>query len=281
MRERIEPISRVICMALGVLLLFQLVRVVARPNPLRQLAIPTVPTLSAAPDGESPGKATNAPRGGVAIAPGPQQPSKATNAPAGSVAIAPEPQSPSKATNAPSHPSSLSHQSHPEGQSAPKATNAPTGAVATASGPQSPTKTTNAPTGGVAVAAAPPGNPRFPGQMPGGPNRPGGPPGMGQPVLPPAAQARVDRIVQSEIFGPVPKPPPMALLGIAGRDAFLRGPDGQTGLVKEGDALGGLKLLKIGTNRVLVEQDGQTKELTVFSGFGSETLLPKGKENPQ
>ena len=237
MREHIDPVARVICIALGLLLLFQLVSMVARPNPLRRLAIPALPTLSAAPDGESPGKAINAPPGGVAMAAGTPSPSKATNA--------------------------------------------PTGGVIVATGTPSPSKATNAPTGGVAVATGPPGNPRGPGQMPGGPNRPGGPPGMGEPKLPPAAQARVDRIVQSEIFGPIPKPPPMALLGIAGRDAFLRGPNGQTGLVREGDALGGLKLLKIGTNRVLVEQDGQTQELTVFSGFGSETLLPKGKENPQ
>ncbi len=104
---------------------------------------------------------------------------------------------------------------------------------------------------------------------------------MGAPTLPPTDQARVDRIVQSEIFGVIPKPPPMALLGIAGKDAFLRGPNGQTGLVKEGGEMGGLKLIRIGTNRVLVEHEGQTKELTVFSGFGSETLLPKGKETPQ
>ena len=57
---------------------------------------------------------------------------------------------------------------------------------------------------------------------------------------------------------------PMALLGIADDDAFLRGPDGQTGMVKEGGELGGIKLLRIGINRVLIEQDGEKKELTVF-----------------
>jgi hypothetical protein len=100
--------------------------------------------------------------------------------------------------------------------------------------------------------------------------------------LPPAVQARVDRITQSEILGAVVRPLPMALLGIAGRDAFLRAPNGQTGLIKEGEELGGIKLLRIGTNRVLIEHEQQQKELTVFSGFGSETLLPKatGKANP-
>jgi hypothetical protein len=99
--------------------------------------------------------------------------------------------------------------------------------------------------------------------------------------LPPAISARIDRITQSEILGPIIRPLPMALLGIAGQDAFLRAPNGQTGLLKEGEELAGVKMLRIGTNRVLIEHEGQQKELSVFSGFGSETLLPKQKENPK
>ena len=64
-------------------------------------------------------------------------------------------------------------------------------------------------------------------------------------------------------------------------NVILRAPNGQTGLLREGEELGGVKLLRIGTNRVLVEHEQQQKELTVFSGFGSETLLPKGKANRQ
>lgn len=99
--------------------------------------------------------------------------------------------------------------------------------------------------------------------------------------LPPAIQARVDKITQSEILAPVMRPLPMALLGIAGRSAFLRSSNGQTGVVKEGDEVGGLKLLKIGINRVLVEENGEKKELMVFSGLGGESLLPKEKEQKQ
>jgi hypothetical protein len=99
--------------------------------------------------------------------------------------------------------------------------------------------------------------------------------------LPPAISARIDRVTQSEILGPIIRPLPMALLGIAGQDAFLRAPNGQTGLLKEGEELAGVKLLRIGTNRVLIEHEGQQKELSVFSGFGSESLLPKQKENPK
>ena len=107
----------------------------------------------------------------------------------------------------------------------------------------------------------------------------GGPPGMAP--FAPVIQARIDRIIESEILGPVPRPIPMGLLGIAGKFAFLRAPSGQTDLMIEGGEMGGIKLLRIGTNRVLVEHEGQQKELTIFSGFGSESLLPKGKDNPQ
>jgi hypothetical protein len=102
---------------------------------------------------------------------------------------------------------------------------------------------------------------------------------MTAPELPLAIRARVDRITDSEILGPVMRPLPMALLGIAGNVAFLRAANGQTGVVKEGDNLGGLKLLQIGTNRVLVEEDGQKQELTIFSGYGGESLLHKQKDN--
>lgn len=97
--------------------------------------------------------------------------------------------------------------------------------------------------------------------------------------LPPAVQARITRITDSEILGPVMHPMPMALLGIAGDCAFLRSDSGQTGLVKEGDLLADLKLLRIGVNRVLVEQAGQKKELTIFSGYGGDSLLPNDSTN--
>jgi len=92
------------------------------------------------------------------------------------------------------------------------------------------------------------------------------------------AQARIARITDSEILGPVIRPPPMALLGIAGDTAFFRSPEGETGLLKEGDTLGGVKLLRIGTNRILIQQDGTNKELTIFEGYGGESLLPKEQE---
>lgn len=64
-----------------------------------------------------------------------------------------------------------------------------------------------------------------------------GRPGAGA-MLPPEIQARVDRVIQSEILGMIMRPPPMALLGIVGNDVLLRGPNGMSGLVREGGELG-------------------------------------------
>jgi hypothetical protein len=148
---------------------------------------------------------------------------------------------------------------------------APALASAKTQPPPAPKPATNAP-------AAP--RPGPPAQF--APPGPFGMRGMGamppQPPLPADIQARIDRVTQSEILAPIQRPMPMALLGIAGRDVFLRASNGQTGLVREGGELGGVKVLKIGTNRVLVEQDGRQQELMIFSGFGGESLLPQGKD---
>jgi hypothetical protein len=128
---------------------------------------------------------------------------------------------------------------------------------------------TNAMAGKTNVANATAPNAR----MAGGSRRGSG--GAPQMNLPPDVQAMVDKIRQSQLLGPDIKPPPMALMGIAGKYVFLRGPNGQTGIIREGEELGGVKLLRIGTNRVIVEHEGQQKELMIFSGFGSETLLEK------
>jgi len=108
---------------------------------------------------------------------------------------------------------------------------------------------------------------------------PGQPPGGRGVDLPPAVQARIRQITESEILAPVIHPLPMALLGIAGQFAFLRSANGQTGLVKAGDSLDNLKLLRIGINRVLIELDGQKQELMIFSGYGGDSLLPNNSTN--
>jgi hypothetical protein len=91
--------------------------------------------------------------------------------------------------------------------------------------------------------------------------------------------ARVEKIKSSQILGQViTRPPAMpALIGIAGSDVFIRAPNGQTGLVQAGEEFGGVKLLRVGVNRVLIQYEGKTNELTLFEGFGSESLLGKEK----
>lgn len=138
----------------------------------------------------------------------------------------------------------------------------------------SPEAPTNAP-GPMAAGPGRPGRPGRPG--PGGGGGPGGPGGPGASV-PPEVQARMDRIIQSELLGMVMRPPPMALLGIVGSDVLLRAPNGMSGLVREGGELGGVQILRIGTNRVLVKENGEEKELTIFNGMGGESLLSKPKE---
>jgi len=60
----------------------------------------------------------------------------------------------------------------------------------------------------------------------------------------------------------------------------LRSASGQTGMIKEGETLGDLKLVRIGINRVLVDQGGDKKELMIFDGYGGSSLLPeKGKNS--
>jgi hypothetical protein len=134
---------------------------------------------------------------------------------------------------------------------------------------------TNSTNSATAKASGPKKSPTMPPQMMG---MMGGPGGKKAPSLSPEIQARVDRVTESEILAPVVHPMPMALLGIAGKVAFLRSPSGQTGMVKEGEDLGEIKLLRIGTNRVLIEQDGQQKELMIFSGLGGESLVSKPTE---
>lgn len=106
-------------------------------------------------------------------------------------------------------------------------------------------------------------------------------PNQPNPNLPEAVRLQVEKITQSEILGPIVRPQPVALLGIAGRDAFVRSPSGATGLLREGETLDGIKLLRVGTNRVLIEESGKQRELMMFSGLGSETLLPKATPKPK
>jgi hypothetical protein len=295
MRERYELALKILCAVLAAFLLVQVGRVVFRPNPLKALKIPALPSLAAADSATNSASASTSAKGktnssGAALA------SKSTNSMAAlatgkgaSNSITP-PITATGGTNSTADHSVGETNTHngKETKMPAVAADAPaktstngvlpgqTGSNSVAAA-DSGKAGTNSPTGTNTSARSkgPASRPDTAMMMGGCPGRPGGKKG---PDLAPAVQARVDKIVESELLGPVNHPIPMGLLGIAGNVAFLRSPSGQTGLVKEGDELGGLKLLRIGTNRVLVEQSGEKKELMIFSGYGGETLMPKEKE---
>jgi len=295
MRNQTEKILRWLCALLAALVVWQLARAVFRATSLARVTIPAVPTLATnEPSGGKPDKVKPAPAPATNAAP-----IKAgTNVISGTNTFAATNLPPATATNIPpvmpATNAVVSSTNTVAATNQTAATNVPvvlarseTNAVS--AGTNSSSMATNlsvvAGTNGAPVSTNPAAAKKVakkndgasapPMDMGGGsfprPGKPGG-------SLPPEVQPRVDKIVDSEIFAPVMRPQPMALMGIAGDVAFLRSPSGQTGLVKEGDSLGEIKLLRIGINRVLVEQDGQKKELTVFNGYGSESLLPKQNE---
>ena len=282
MRERTGQILKIACYALAALLLSQLVRTALRINPLARVTIPALPRLASDTNAPAPegGKMTNS----VATQ------SKGTNSP---VAKTPKERGTNLvadvagklgATNSAGpltpalSPSEGEREKAPRNGIADAATNGSN--VIYASPVSYPSLATNvigtnalakpSPTNSPSSKSALAGMNMNPSLMRSG--------GGGKSDLPPEIKARVDRIYESELFGQIMRPQPMALQGIAGNSAFLRSPSGQTGLVKEGDSLGEIKLLRIGINRVLVEQDGQKSELTIFNGYGGESLMPKDKE---
>lgn len=296
MLERSGQILRITCLVLGALLLIQIVRCVININPLSHLHIPALPTLSVAAETSPTGKGTNSVSAPDRLKNGTNQATRGlvgSNSLGGvsveknTNSIGPnQPRQAGRAPNAPAQPArpnsnnvttqvirgKIGSNAVSQAEQSAAGTNT-LGLLESGKGP-----TNSGPVSALSTKGTGPGMP--PGAMPAGMN-PALRPGMGRkpPDLPPAILARVDRVVDSEILGPIMRPLPMALLGIAGEVAFLRSPSGQTGLVKEGEELGPLKLLRIGTNRVLLEHEGQKKELTIFSGLGSESLLEQ--EHPK
>jgi hypothetical protein len=252
MRERVEPILKIACVILAALVLYEIAGIFLRINPLHGVVVPALPALASG---------TNNPAGG----------GRGTNPAAPPVIIA--------GTNSIAHEALAKTETnvvpHLQTNFAP--------AIMTVTNSTNILAATTA--AGTNISHQP--KPAMPGAnfipppgMVGGNFNPFAPPGKHTDDLPTVVQARISRIVGSEILGPVMHPLPMALLGIAGDVAFLRSDSGQTGLVKEGDSLGELKLVKIGVNRVLVEQNGQKSELMIFSGYGGESLLPKQTGTP-
>jgi hypothetical protein len=290
MFERSERALKILCGAIGALVLYRLVLVVIHINPLYHVTIPPLPSLPSAAAETANATNSSAPSamaatngvGRAAIAQGTNHTAQVTNLMSGSSNLV------GRATNVIALATNQSGRS--TNQLARSTNNAPqtTNALALATNSPTPTHDGNpapnaSPSPELARIGMPPGRMSRmpPGGFPGMP--PGGMPGMPTPgpPLPPELQSRIDRVIDSEILAPVMRPMPMALLGIAGNRVFFRAPNGQTTLIKEGEESGGVKLLRIGVNRILVEEQGEQKELTIFAGLGGDTLLSTQKNGPK
>jgi hypothetical protein len=300
MRDKRERMLKLGCLVLGAILAAQLIRFMLAGDPAKGLVIPVLPTLPpelAAQGGatnSTGGKGTNTPANptskttGTNTAPLAGQTNVVTPVDARqSTGTNPLSAKPSETnavvTNLPSGSNTAGTTTanvKPEASAATNLTaNSSSNVVLTnfSATPGSGERGTNATnivagktgTNATAVSSSAKTNALPPGSSPGRMAMGGKP-----PELPAEIKERVDRIIQGEILGQVMRPMPMALLGIAGPNAFLRSPEGQMGMIKEGEKLGSLKLLRIGNNRVLVEEDGEKKELSIFAGLGSETLMP-------
>ena len=260
MRDRYEQLLRGACFVLAVLVLLSVLRAGCRAGALWGAKIPAVPTLEtnsvATTNAPSASTATNSLPSKIAVT-NAVKPSALVSNLVTLTAVATDPPGTnilSRGTNLPV-----------TNLLAIVGTN---GLVATATNLASTNKPAKKPGRNMPPDLAAMGGMNF-GGMPGMPGK--------AAKLPAAIQTRVDKIVESEMFAPVMHPQPMALLGIAGETVFLRTASGQTGLLKADAPLEGVKLLRIGINRVLVEVDGQKKELTIFDGNGSESLLESTK----
>jgi hypothetical protein len=271
MFERLERPAKILCLAMAVLLVWQLGGLILRGDPLAHLKIPPLPVLPGATNepAKPAHKETNAP---VANKTG----TNGTNAAIG--------------TNVSSGTNATIVTNAAKGTNAMIGTNAGNG-TNMAKGTNTLAKTTNALAAGEKrpTNAMPGMTPEMMANMPPGmmanmspemlAKMKGGGMAMKKIELPADVQARVDQIVDSEVFGRVVRTR-LALVGIADQEAFIRATNGQTGPLKVGGEMAGIKLLRIGVNRVLIEQDGEKKELTLFTGIGGESLLPKTTNAP-
>lgn len=279
MRERAEPILKLACWVLAAWLGFELVRAFVRSHPFGNVIIPAVPVLAAdtnalaGPATEVNGMPPGFPGSGPS-APGTKPGTNlGTNLPIAGLGTT-NGTNAAALTNRPVA-TNLAGGKHITTTNLVGGTNLATGtnslsstnlSLGTNGNAHRANAGTNAP--GNHKRSSLPGGPHFPMMGMGGMGM-----GQSQPELPPLARARIDAIVASAWLGPVMHPLPKALLGIAGNVAFLRSDSGETGLVKVGDSVGDLKLLRIGINRVLVQQNGEPQELTIFDGMGGESLL--------
>lgn len=280
MPDRIERALRILSYGLAAVVLIQVVLLMTRRNPLAGLRVPQTPRWVEPGDRQASNAPASGPSRPPASAPGPTAPLQESKTATGT---------PSAAGASNASPSTVGMSTNGVGTSVASQTNAPGQPSTNRPGtqPSSAPGTVVGITNATAPGATNPtmGPPPAPGAVAGarplgvGGPLPGGPGGSGRRSLrppPPFAsviQARIDRVTSSEMLAPVVRPPPMALMGIAGHHAFIRTPSGQTSMLREGGESDGIRLIRLGTNRVLIEQAGEKKELIIFNGLGSASLL--------
>lgn len=93
------------------------------------------------------------------------------------------------------------------------------------------------------------------------------PPDNPNTQIPTNVQNEIQIIQASQILGRLPQPQPIMLLGIAGQYAFLQTPSGASGLAAQGEEVGGVKVLSIGTNQVSIQFNNETQNLVLFPGL--------------
>lgn len=302
LRQRAEQIVRILCLILAGVAAYELAAMAVRWNPFHGVAVPDLPVLTSSDTNTSPAGSHKTNIVASVSSKDTNNPSKNSSTNSTAKVATPNSNSNSVAVQPANGSNLVAHADLPSATSnavVVAGTNAPTNTIVSAKPEQIGTNitsvvmSTNKGTNhhhSVAVAAGGTNSGAMPPQLmmaAGGPPMSGMPPMMGGgfnpfqpggkhgPELPAAVRSRISKINDSEILADVIHPLPMGLLGIAGNVAFLRSDNGQTGLVKEGDSLDDIKLLRIGINRVLIEQNGTKKELTIFSGYGSDSLLPK------
>ena len=93
---------------------------------------------------------------------------------------------------------------------------------------------------------------------------------------PPPVPERYRRLAEISVFGKPPKKKagkPPSLLGVLGEGAILLFPDKKQHFVDVGKTVQKVRLVRVATNRALIEFEGKEIELKLFGGAGSESLI--------
>ncbi len=263
MLKRYERPLKIVCLGLAALLVWQMANAVFTADPLKNLKVPELPTLSSATNSADKNGSKGANGTNVMVA------SKdSTNKTATNIAKATGVTAGTNTTNALAVSTTNLAATNLAATNLAATNLASTKAARKLPSGMTPEMLAGMPPEAMAQMMGGGGNPM---NGSGGAGRPGRPKKM---ELPKEMKARLSAIIDSEVLGQVMHPMPMMLQGIVEDEAFIQATNGQSGPVKIGAEMAGVKLLRIGVNRVLVDDHGEKKELMIFGGAGGESLMP-------